>query len=594
MLLLVIAFIVFSTCTVLLEYYAVQYFYRLRQARQRKKTNNDDSKTINETPAKSASAPALMETPTSSDAGEGIPRAIVCPSVTPISNGGDPDDDVVSNQTVRKKETLPLPDGSVQTIVHIRTRAVLRDGNVKETVTVKVLEEDGSVEKEMEQTTSNVFRPMEETRRLDNELFDKDHVRDYNTPVKKLYSSPSRNAPHGLLQPRLYPANMRSATKHSYPTKQLTKQRSIIQDPQILLPKNKYSEPRVAIDGENAVVTCKQSVHFFAHRDGRWCEETTVYMRHVYCTMSVAISGNTAVVGVPKDSSGSVATGAVYIYEKKDDNWVEVSKFVPPFDSRSDNFRGGNIGYSVDIDKNMIVIGAPSKDSISRRGKVFVLKRCQMQCLSDGWVQHSELEAPLTSCSDRSKDVLGSVVSISNNMIIASGGKETLVVRYNSVLDSFIPMKASFDDANRSKPFSSLAVTNDEGILVGSQSDADSGAMYYDKNHSGPSSGQYTLRQVLDTEDEKIDTNAKKPKNCKCQVAICRNSQTLIMSNTCENRPANSHVKIYKQFNGYWHNIAVINGHSNVGSIFGNSIAISKNQVMIASSNNVYAYNLEI
>eukprot|EP00956_Cyclotella_meneghiniana_P021990 scaffold40827_cov88-Cyclotella_meneghiniana.AAC.1 len=438
MLLLVIAFIVFSTCTVLLEYYAVQYFYRLRQARQRKKTNNDDSKTINETPAKSASAPALMETPTSSDAGEGIPRAIVCPSVTPISNGSDPDDDVVSNQTVRKKETLPLPDGSVQTIVHIRTRAVLRDGNVKETVTVKVLEEDGSVEKEMEQTTSNVFCPMEETRRLDNK-FDKDHVRDYNTPVKKLYSSPSRNAPHGLLQPRLYPANMRSATKHSYPTKQLMKQRSIIQDPQILLPKNKYSEPRVAIDGENAVVTCKQSVHFFAHRDGRWCEETTVYMRHVYCTMSVAISGNTAVVGVPKDSSGSVATGAVYIYEKKDDNWVE--------------------------------------------------------CLSDGWVKHSELEAPLTSCSDRSKDVLGSVVSISNNMIIASGGKETLVVRYNSVLDSFIPMKASFDDANRSKPFSSLAVTNDEGILLGSQSDADSGAMYYDKTHSGPSSGQYTLRQ---------------------------------------------------------------------------------------------------
>ena len=537
----------------------------------------------------------MLETPTSSDAGEGIPRAIICPSVTPISNGSGPDGDVVSNQTIRKKETLPLPDGSVQTIVHIRSKAFFRDGNVKETVTVKVLEEDGSVEKEMEQTTSNVFCPMEETRRLADE-FDEDNTRSYNTPIKMLDSSTSRKVPGGLLQSRLHPANMKPATKQSYPIKQSMKYRSDIQEPRILLPKNKYFEPRVAIDGENAVVTCKQSVHFFAHRDGRWCEETTVHMPHVYCTMSVAISGNTCVVGVPKDSSGSdkVATGAAYIYEKKDDDWVEVSKFVPLFDSTSDNFRGSNIGYSVDIDDDTIVIGAPSKDSISRRGKVFVLKRCQMPCLSDGWVQHSELEAPLASYCDKSKDDLGSVVSITNNLITASGEKETLVVRYNSALDSYTPVKASFGDAYISKPCSSLAVTNDGGILVGYESNSTSGAMFYNTNHPGPSSGQYILCQDLESEGEKIGTNAKKLKNCKCQVAICKNSQILIMSDTCERRPANSPVKIYRQFNGYWHNIAVINSHSDVGSIFGISIAISKNWAMIASSNNVYSYNLEI
>lgn len=597
MLLLLIVFFVFSTCTVLLEYYAVQYYYRLREARQRKK--KDDCKT-NVTPAKSA-APALMETPTGSEGDNvEVPRVIICPSLKHVShvsatpnvnsNGRDRSEDVVSSQTIRKKETLPLPDGSIQTIVHIKNRAMLDDGRVKETVTVKVLEEDGSVEKEMGQTTSNVYHPMEDGR-LEEDFRGEDANSNWETPRKKLYSSPARQfVPEDLLQPMLSPKNERASTSCS--PKQLMPCYTITEKPQILLPKNKYSEPRVAMDGENAVVACKQSIHFFAYENERWTEIALVTMPHVYCSMSVAIFGNTIVVGVPKDSSGAgnITTGAVYIYEKQNGSWKEVSKFLPPTDE-NDNFRGANIGYAVDIDENTVVIGAPSKDSITRKGKVYVLKRCMAKCLSDGWVQHSQIEMnPVVTNCATGKDYFGSVVSIRKNIIAVSDGGETVaVLMYKQDLDTFVSMKGSpIGDANRSKSHTSLALTNDGGVLIGCENNAGAGALFYHKNHPGPSAGRYILH-------ENVGVDLKKMGH-KCQLSVYESDEHQIMTlaSTSESQNALNQIQIYKRSNGCWNQIAAIENNPDLGNIFGNSVAVSKSYFMVASSNNVYAYNVEI
>ena len=601
MLLLIIVFFVFSTCTVLLEYYAVQYYYRLREERQRKK--NDGRSTTNKTPIKSA-APALMETPTGSEGGdEAIPRAIVCPSsrhashvsAAPISDTSD----VVSSQTIRKKETLPLPDGSVQTIMHIQNRSVLLDGSVKETVTVKVFEEDGTVEKEVEQTTSNIIYPTEEERQLDREFESGNREIQLTTPKKKLYSSPLRKrVPEGLLQPMLSPKDKQMT--QSCP-KQLLQYYSVMQTPQTLLPNNKYFEPRVAMEGKSAVVACKESIHFFEWDDSNslWEEISTIRMSEVYCTMSVAISKNTAVVGVPKASNGAtrVASGMVYIYEKLNNRWTETSKFVPPFD-QNDSFRGANVGHSVDIDNDTIVIGAPSKDSYSRKGKVYVLKRCKTQCLSDGWVQHSQLKmSSLGESNDTGKsgtDNFGSIVSVCNNIIAASDGEETVAVfQYDQDFDSYTPVKGNLFHTNRNNSCASLALTNDGGVFVGCESQIDSAALFYHKNHPGPTSGQYLFHQSIGSEE--ISDRGRKLKSSKSQITVCGSSgnEIMLMGITSQNKDISDQVQIYKQSNGCWNKIAVIDSHSDYGTIFGNSVAVSKNHIMIASSNNVYAYYLE-
>jgi hypothetical protein len=346
------------------------------------------------------------------------------------------------------------------------------------------------------------------------------------------------------------------------------------------------------------VVACKQSVHFFVHENESWKEIDTISMPHVYCTMSVAISGNTAAVGVPKDSSGvyKVTTGAVYIYEKQNGKWKEVSKFLPPFD-KNDNYRGANFGYAVDIDEDTIVIGAPSKDSITRKGKVFVLKRCQVKCLSDGWVQHSQLEMnPLASSGKPAKNYFGSMVSIRKGLIAVSDGGETVAVfQYKQGVNSYIPKKGSLiDDANKGKSCASLAITADGGIIVGCESRAaDSDALFYHVNHPGPSAGQYILHQSIRTEDSEDHLTKK---GLKCQVSVDGRSehQVMIIGTAAESNRAQSKVKIYQRSNQCWNEVADIESNLDYGTIFGSSLAISKNQIMIASSNNVFAYNLEI
>eukprot|EP00970_Alexandrium_tamarense_P010225 scaffold2048_cov204-Alexandrium_tamarense.AAC.46 len=78
------------------------------------------------------------------------------------------------------------------------------------------------------------------------------------------------------------------------------------------------------MDNDDAMIVCKQSIHFFcSDGNGHWKEVTTLNMPNVFCTMSVALSGKTAVVGVPIDYSGEgrdrVRTGVVFISGSNND-----------------------------------------------------------------------------------------------------------------------------------------------------------------------------------------------------------------------------------------------------------------------------------
>jgi len=72
---------------------------------------------------------------------------------------------------------------------------------------------------------------------------------------------------------------------------------------------------------------------------------------------SVAISGNTLVVGSPEANVGSVEQGAAYVFVKPTGGWsnlTENAKLVAPDGHQSDEF-----GHSVAISGNQIAVGAP-------------------------------------------------------------------------------------------------------------------------------------------------------------------------------------------------------------------------------------------
>jgi len=91
---------------------------------------------------------------------------------------------------------------------------------------------------------------------------------------------------------------------------------------------------------------------------------------------SIAISGTTLVVGAPGDDARRTDTGAVYVFERIEGSWQQVTKLKP-----LSSIAGEAFGSSVAIDQNTIVVGAPGT-ATSTEGAVYVFSRS-----GGGWVQ---------------------------------------------------------------------------------------------------------------------------------------------------------------------------------------------------------------
>ena len=105
----------------------------------------------------------------------------------------------------------------------------------------------------------------------------------------------------------------------------------------------------------------------------------------------VAIDGEYAVVGVPSEDSPSSNAGAAYVYRYDGSGW-EISGYLLPQDpAASDNF-----GRSVAISGNTIVVGSSGDDDNgSASGSAYVFVRT-----IDGWAQQAKLTASDGAASD--------------------------------------------------------------------------------------------------------------------------------------------------------------------------------------------------
>jgi hypothetical protein len=117
--------------------------------------------------------------------------------------------------------------------------------------------------------------------------------------------------------------------------------------------------------------------------------------------VSVAIDGNTAVVGAYQNDSKGTDCGAAYVYELSGAQWIEKQKLVP-----SDAAAGDKFGRSVAVEGNTIVVGSYYDDN---KGSAYVFSN------SDGvWTQQQKIVAPDAATGDK----FGCSVSIDNNTIV--------------------------------------------------------------------------------------------------------------------------------------------------------------------------------
>lgn len=146
---------------------------------------------------------------------------------------------------------------------------------------------------------------------------------------------------------------------------------------------------------------------------------------------AVAISGDLAVVGAPKENSGargvngdalnesSLGSGAAYVYQRQSNGvWVQQAYLKASNTGDYDNFGG-----AVAISGNTIVVGAmledsagsQADDSASAAGAAYVFVKS-----SGVWAQQAYLKAPLP----RDGDLFGVAVAISGDTIVIGASRD--------------------------------------------------------------------------------------------------------------------------------------------------------------------------
>ena len=197
---------------------------------------------------------------------------------------------------------------------------------------------------------------------------------------------------------------------------------------------------------------------------------------------TVAVNGNTVMVGTPWDSDGSYLThkmGSVFHYEKPVTGWQQMDDQTERYTTyiQEDNF-----GISIAMSGDILVVGPPYHDSygISNTGAVYIYKRNAVSGLYDQ-------QAKLTLSSGVSEG-FGSSVAVSGDTVVVGASYHDANNNINSgAVYLFQKPDTGWNDMNESVKFTALSGEEDDWfgdsvaidgdtVIVGAHGDDDSGS----------------------------------------------------------------------------------------------------------------------
>jgi hypothetical protein len=150
---------------------------------------------------------------------------------------------------------------------------------------------------------------------------------------------------------------------------------------------------------------------------------------------SVSLSGNMALIGSPQISTElSNGNGQAYVFERINNKWVESQVL-----SANDGTTGDNFGFAVSLDLNKALIGA-NEDKIGssrKKGSAYFFDYTQ----STGWIETQKIIVE----NDNGSNLFGSSVLISGDKAIIGAPKKT---QNDSNIDGAVYVLAFDPDSN--------------------------------------------------------------------------------------------------------------------------------------------------
>ncbi len=286
---------------------------------------------------------------------------------------------------------------------------------------------------------------------------------------------------------------------------------------------------------------------------------------------SVAVSGDTAVIGAYNDFTDIYGGGSAYVFTRSGGTWSEQQKLVA-----SDMEIGGWFGYSVAVSADTIVVGAPYDfhDGF-RSGSAYVFVRT-----GEVWNQQQKLVA-----SDAAEsDLFGHSVALSENTTIigaifdddggSGSGATYIFVRSTGVWNEQQKLTAS--DAAAGDNFGySVSLSADTAII---------GAIYDDDGGSDSGAAYVFVRlgEVWSEQQKLTASDAAMWDWFGTSVAV--SGDTIVIGSFSDNNGGGGSVYVFVRSAGAWSEQQRLST-SNLGisDNFGRSVAVSGDTVVVGA-----------
>ncbi|WP_050429151.1 FG-GAP repeat protein [Chondromyces crocatus] len=209
---------------------------------------------------------------------------------------------------------------------------------------------------------------------------------------------------------------------------------------------------------------------------------------------SVAVAGDTAVVGALLDGERGAAAGAAYVFVRSEEGWTQQAKLLASDGGIDDHF-----GASVAMSGDTIVVGAMATPQRATAGAAYVFVRSE-----EGWTQQAKLRA----MRGQAGDLFGEAVAISGELVVVGASSDPEHGPFSGAAHVFVRSEGEWyhqakltgaqEVADR---FGGSVAVSEGTVVVGSSGDdsaeADAGAAYV----FGLVEGAWTQQAMLVAQD---------------------------------------------------------------------------------------------
>lgn len=130
------------------------------------------------------------------------------------------------------------------------------------------------------------------------------------------------------------------------------------------------------------------SAYVFTRTDKSWSQQAKLVANDATegdsFGWSIGVSGNIAVIGAPKDDDKGIDSGSVYVFTRSGERWNQTAKLTA-----QDGTEGDVFGISLALSGNTLIVGADlNEEKGHNAGAVYVFVRSENE-----WIQQAKLTA---------------------------------------------------------------------------------------------------------------------------------------------------------------------------------------------------------